>query len=387
MRQSGSLPPGSIIWWRWHITDEKGRETVTEKQTIIWIDNVHDWQKLTQGKITLHWYDGSESFAKDLLGAATDGLALLKKDTGMAPEENIDLYIFSNTEDMKDAILYEPSWTGGVAYSEHNIVIIGISPDNVDWGKDTEIHELTHVLVGRLTFSCLGDVPTWLNEGLAVYSEGGLDPTSQDRLDAAIQDNTLFSVRSLSGGFSEIADKADLSYSQSYSIVKFLVETYGRDKMTGLLKTLRDGSTIDAALQSVYGFDVDGLEDAWRTAIGAQPRVAGPEPTPTDLPTPVPTFVPVGAAPAAPAATATSAPDEAAGTAEATVTPRPNQPAVTDTSQPAGQKQTGVSNILLLLAVVGLLCLVVVGIVVLGILSRRRSRSRRKIVQEENTNE
>ena len=88
------------------------------------------------------------------------------------------------------------------------------------------------MLVGHQTFSCLGDVPTWLNEGLAVYSEGELDPASQRQLEDAIRDDTLLTVRSLSSGFSEVADKANLSYSQSYSITKFLIETYGQEKMT-----------------------------------------------------------------------------------------------------------------------------------------------------------
>jgi len=69
--------------------------------------------------------------------------------------------------------------------------------------------------------------------------------------------------------------------------------------MTDLLLTLRNGQPIDPALQSVYGFDVEGLEDAWRAAIGARPRVTGVAPTPTALPTTVPTYVPVSGAPPA----------------------------------------------------------------------------------------
>lgn len=34
MRQSGSIPPGATIWWRWRITDANGQESVTEKKTI-----------------------------------------------------------------------------------------------------------------------------------------------------------------------------------------------------------------------------------------------------------------------------------------------------------------------------------------------------------------
>jgi len=292
MKQSGSLPPGAVIWWRWRYHDINNKEYVSEQKTITWLDDYHDWQTITSGYVNLHWYSGSQSFAQDLLAAAGTGLARLQKDAGLIPEKPINLYIYASTEDMKDAILYEPSWTGGMAYPEYDIVIIGLSPSDLDWGRSTIAHELTHVLVGHLTFSCLGDVPTWLNEGLAVYSEGSLNPASQEQLDQAIRGDQLLSVRSLSAGFSEVPSRAYLSYSQSYSIVKFLVETYGREKMNSLLIALRNGATIDDALYEIYGFDIEGLESAWRESVGAAPRVLSAQPTAQPTPTFVPTFLP-----------------------------------------------------------------------------------------------
>jgi hypothetical protein len=297
MKQSGSLPPGASIWWRWRYIDESGLENVTNQKTITWLDDKFNWQIITSGLINLHWYSGDQAFAQDLLNAAVTGLARLQNDAGLQPDKPIHLYIYANTDDMKDAILYEPSWTGGMAFPEHDVVIIGISQRDLAWGRSTIAHELTHVLVGHLTFSCLGDVPTWLNEGLAVYSEGGLDSASEAQLNEAIQGDLLLTVRSLSGGFSEVPSNAYLSYSQSYSIVKFLIEAYGQDKMNSLLITLRDGTTIDDALLKVYGFDVEGLEDAWRRAIGATPRPASAQPTAQPTPTFVPTFVPFAEAP------------------------------------------------------------------------------------------
>ncbi len=297
MKQSGSLPPGATLWWRWRYTDGNGAESVSDKKTITWLDSTHDWQTVTSGLINLHWYSGDQAFAQDLLNAAVAGLELLKNDAGLQADQPINLYIYANTADMQDAILYEPSWTGGMAFPEHNIVIIGISQQDLEWGRSTITHELTHVLVGHFTFSCLGDVPTWLNEGLAVYSEGGLDASSKNQLDQAISSDQLLSVRSLSGAFSEVPSKAYLSYSESYSIVNFLIKTYGQDKMNSLLIALRDGATVDDALQSVYGFDIEGLEDAWRASIGAAPRPASVNPTAQPTPTFVPTYVPFAGAP------------------------------------------------------------------------------------------
>ena len=293
-----------------------------------------------------------------MLNAAVGGLEFNKTESGLEPESPINVYVYADTTDMKDAILYEPSWTGGMAFPEHDVVIIGISQAELDWGRNAMVHELTHVLVGHLTFTCLGDVPTWLNEGLAVYSEGELEPQWQSQLDQAIKENTLLSVRSISGGFSEVTDKALLSYSQSYSIVNFLIKTYGQEKMTSLLVALRDGRTIDQSLLEVYGFDIDGLEDAWRQSLGAAPRTASVQPTAQPTPTHVPTIMPVSGAPLAITPTPYAIPTSSFGDDQS--------PSPTRSGPP----------IALTLALLGFCCvlLVIIGVFVLGIIVRSQNR-------------
>jgi len=297
MKQSGSLPPGAKIYWLWRVTDAAGNTLTTQEQSITWLDSTHAWQTLSGIHINLHWYNNPDTFGQELLDAAVTALANLEQNIGLKPEKAIDLYIYASTDDLRQAILYEPGWTGGQAFPEYDIVIIGISASQIDWGKGAIAHELTHVLVGHITFSCLGYLPGWLVEGIAMYGEGGLDSFSKARFDQAITDNTLTSVEALSGGFSENSDSADISYSESYSLVNFLIEAYGKDQMLALLRTLKEGATVDGALETVYGLDINGLEDAWRTNIGAQARQASTQAgqaTPT--PTLVPTIVPISAA-------------------------------------------------------------------------------------------
>jgi hypothetical protein len=364
MRQSGSLPPGAQLWWRWRITDAAGMETVTEIKTSTWLDDSHAWQTLQTGEfLRLHWYEGDQTFAADLAKAASDGLLFNDTQSGLKADAPIDIYVYADTNELKEAILYEPSWTGGQAFPDQDIVILGISQSDLDWGRDAIVHELTHVLVGHLTFSCLGDVPTWLNEGLAIYSEGELDRDSQQQLDAAIRDDTLLTVRSLSSGFSEVADKAYLSYSQSYSLTKFLVETYGQQKMTDLLVSLKGGLTIDEALMQTYDLNIDGLEAAWRAAIGAQPRLVSAQPTAHPTPTFGPTIVPVGG--------------QVSSILQTTPTPVPTssfagQP--TDTPAPTGPPLT------LTLILLGLCCafLILVGVVILGFVVRNQNHKEGK---------
>ena len=365
MKQSGSLPPGAKVWWRWHLTDAQSRETVTNQKNIVWLDNQHDWQTISGDDINLHWYDSGQAFGRDLHDAAVKSLSDLAQVTGVRAENPVDLYIYATNQDMRDAILYEPGWTGGEAFPANDIVIIGISPDQVDWGKRTQAHELTHVLVGHLTFTCLGEMPTWLNEGLAVYGEGGPEDVNRRQFDQAVKDNTLLPVRSLSGAFSEVRDTADLSYAQSYSLVNFLIAKYGQDKMLQLLRLLRDGSTIDQALQAIYGFDIDGFEDAWRADIGSQPRSgSATKPKLTPVPTSVPTFVPASISITGP----TPAPTRARPTPTPIVIAQSNEPAAT-ASAPAVESTNILPAIITVIGVVS-----VVTILAALIVGRRKQR-------------
>ena len=298
MHQSGSMPPGAQIWWRWRVTDETGRETVSEQKTVTWLDSTHNWQTLTDTNLRLHYYDIDQSKAQDLLDAAKTSLARNLQQAGLKPDGPMDIYIFASYSDLQAAVLYEPSWLGGQAFPDFNITIVGLSGNDAQYDRNVVIHELTHVLVGHLTFTCLGGVPQWLNEGLAVYSEGPLDSASQAQLDQAVKDDTLLTVRSISGSFSAEYGKATLSYAESDSLVNYLLQAYGQPKLTALLMSLRDGHTIDEGLTATYGFNVDGLEDAWRKSLGAAPRTNA-QPTAVPTPTIVPTIVPVSGAPLA----------------------------------------------------------------------------------------
>ncbi|GAB1470573.1 hypothetical protein MASR2M66_14510 [Chloroflexota bacterium] len=358
MRQSGSLPPGVSIWWRWRYTDSTGAEFVSQTNSTIWLDDIHDWKTVTAENLRLHYYGKDASFAQTMLNAGVEGLRRNKDQAGMLPDAPVDIYVYPNYDDMRDAVLYEPAWTGGQAYSDFNVIIMGISGSDSTWDQNTVIHELTHILVGRNAFSCIGSRPGWLEEGLAMYSEGKLDSGMQSLLDQAIRSNNLITLRSLNGGFSELPEKANLSYSQSFSVVKFLIETYGQPKMTELLAALRDAKSIDTALLEVYGFDTDGLDSAWRQSMGAAPLTvmqATAQPTPTY----VPTYVPIAGIPQAITAT----------------------PAAIPTTTGTPEKSSPPLSLTIALLCFCLVFLLIIGVVVLGVVARmgNNKKNRREV--------
>lgn len=269
MRKTGGFPPGTALNYWWTITDAAGKRLVTETQKVYFNDERYEWKTLEQGMVTLYWYQGDNDFAVKLMDATQTALGRLSENTGAGLKSAVRIYIYETSNDLKGAMIYPQDWTGGVAYSQYGTIAIGIAPEDssIAWGIGAISHELTHLVVSQVTGNPYNSVPTWLNEGLAMYSEGTLDPSFVSFLTAAEDSKSLISVRSLTSPFSAYADQSYLAYAESYSIVAYLIEHYGRDKMLGLLDLFSRGSGYDDALTQVYSVNMDSLNALWQADL------------------------------------------------------------------------------------------------------------------------
>jgi len=268
MRRTGGLPPGTGIEYWWTVKDAGGNSIRTEPRIVQFEDNRFSWKSLVEGKVTVYWYRGTALFAEEIMSAVQKALDWLMQDTGVYLTEPIEIYIYGSSEDLRGSMIFPQEWTGGVAFTRYGRIAIGISTSNLEWGRRAITHELTHMVVHQMTLNPYNALPTWLDEGMAMRSEGPLSREFSAFLDRAIDNNSLFSIRSLSSPFSTDSEKSYLSYAQSYSIVEYLISTYGKAKMFELLDTFSKGSTYDDALMNVYGFDTDGLDRLWREYLG-----------------------------------------------------------------------------------------------------------------------
>jgi len=270
MVKIGGLPPGSSMEYWWKVKDANGNKVETAPVRVRFDDIRYSWRSLTEGKVTIYWYQGDDSFVRELMAAAQQALERLAEDTGAELGKPARLYIYADAKDLMGAMIYPQEWTGGVAFTRYGVMAIGIAPSNINWGKMAIAHELTHLVIHQMTLNPYNSLPNWLDEGLAMHSEGVLGPEFTIYLSKAIAEDSLISVQSLSSPFSAYVEEARLSYAQSYSLVEFLIANYGRSKMLELLNTFREGSSYDAALEKVYGFDMDGLDSLWRDYVTQQ---------------------------------------------------------------------------------------------------------------------
>ena len=270
--QRGEIPPGSDIEYYWRIEDAAGNALETEPITFTYMDDRFTWQSLTEGKIILYWYDADQAFGRRLLDSAVESLTRLEDNVGVELEKPVKIIVYQSKDDMQEALIAKG------AIFEEQIITLGtvVAPDiMLLHGTHSEVdqtiaHELTHVVVGLATENPYADLPAWLNEGLAMYNEGELRRDNVRALEKALRENKLISVRSLTS-MTGNPDEVNLFYAEAYSVVEFLLKTYGKEKMSQLLKVFKEGSLTDDALMKVYGFDQDELDAQWHQSISLPP--------------------------------------------------------------------------------------------------------------------
>jgi len=281
------LPPGTTIVYHWEVTDAGGNTARTDEATFFYNDDRFQWSSLEQGGVTIYYYAGSEEDARAMLDVAAGNIARMSKMLGATIDFPVKVWTYDSVDDMRPALprrsaTYEESViTAGIRVTTDTVLVLG------EVSFDTLRHELTHVVTAAAGESAFGTLPAWLDEGTAVYSQE--DPGGfQDAIEGAISRGNVLSVRSITSSPGD-PGKVNLFYGQSWHLVKYLIDTYGEARFADLFATIKSGKRIDAALQAVYGFDQDGLEDEWRAANGLPPRET-PQPTqaPQDQPTATP---------------------------------------------------------------------------------------------------
>lgn len=292
------FPPGTEVEYWWKITDAEDNVLKTDRQTYVYLDNRHPFQTLTNERVQLYWYEGNDDFGQTLFDQANKALDQLQTNVGVKIEHPVKIFIYGSHNDLLEAIAVgADEWTGGQAFAEQGVVVMGVSPYDLEWGLKATTHELTHLIIHQATDNPYGDLPRWLDEGLAVYNEdtSQLDEQFRYTFEEAVRSDTLMTLQTISSNFPADSEAANLAYGQSGAVVKFIVDTYGPETMKELLDIFAEGALYDAALKEALGVDTDGLDNAWRASLNLPPL-------PADQ-TGAPATAPANASSPAPAAT------------------------------------------------------------------------------------
>ena len=277
------IPTGTQITYAWTITDKNGASVSTPEATMTFLDGRYQWQSKKRGQVSVYWYGGAEASADVALNATAASIADNETLLKVKLPYDVRVVVWRNTNDAKAAqrsraaTFDQQVITGGSRVSPDVLHIY----DPLGGFEDVARHEAAHIVTKVAGDGPFTSLPSWIDEGTAVYAQkdpGGYRPA----IERAIKADGTTRLRSMAAPTNQ-PGQVDIFYGQSWSTVKFMVDTYGKDKFAAIFKSVKDGSPMDEALEKNIGVDQDGLYNAWRKSVGLKTIDFPPVPKATSI--------------------------------------------------------------------------------------------------------
>jgi len=295
------IPVGSEFVYHWEITSADGKTVSGPEQTFFFLPPNQDWKSVKGEFMTVYYHGDKESLANSYLKAGVEtydkiGKTLFGVTLKQVP---VKVILFDNE---KESDLSRPGagagsfdaavTTCGTKVTNDIILLIPVECGSTD-RTDTLRHEFGHILNQTAGEGLLTKLPSWLDEGTAVFAQLG-PGDYQTAFAQAARDKKLIPFSEMATPTSD-ARKVGIFYGQAYNMVKYLIEKGGPAKYGEFFATMKKGQRFDQALKTVYGFDMTGFESEFLAAQGSSAPRATVAPTqrpqqvqPTAAPTKAP---------------------------------------------------------------------------------------------------
>jgi tetratricopeptide (TPR) repeat protein len=170
------------------------------------------------------------------------------------PTQPVDVVLYTSQQ-FRD-ITRGPSWATGVYDGRIRVPVKG-ALTQVDDLDRVLTHEYVHALIDGVAS---GDVPAWVNEGLAVvFESGGL--AAAERVVASTRNRPR--LAQLHDGFGSLPDgQAHIAYAVSAVAARAMLDVRGPSAVVMLLRDLATGAQFSAAFHQRIGVRYDEFQDA-----------------------------------------------------------------------------------------------------------------------------
>jgi hypothetical protein len=226
------------------------------------------WKKLKSLRVDLYYYPEEEDLARIACDIAEEACDEFEQSFDYYLRERVSIILYNSHSTFEQTnilpFLLPESVGGFMEFMKKRIVI----------PHDGSLRNLTHVirheLVHLFTFEKLDHVlklhqrrisfppPLWFTEGLAEYLSIGWDTRADMVVREALFSGNLVQVEDLwkiNGSY--------LMYKEGQSIVHFLSNNYGDNSISLLLDEWWKADDFEELVQTVYGFDFEGLNERW----------------------------------------------------------------------------------------------------------------------------
>ena len=237
------------------------------------------WKEV-KGDHFIVYYAAQNAFAQEVLRKAEQYYEQISGDLGYQRysnfwqwENRVKIYIYKTQEDFLKGT-GRKEWSHGYAnYTDKEI-------RSYEWKEgfleSLLPHEITH-LIFRDYVGFSGEVPIWLDEGVAQWEEPEKRKIVRSVMKYYIKDGRWYSITDLTSTDIrnvDLTQAVELFYVQAASIVDFLVSQFGAEVFIFFCRQLRDGKSMNETLRFAYPTEmrnVKEMEEKWKKYILAAP--------------------------------------------------------------------------------------------------------------------
>lgn len=221
-----------------------------------------DFMEYQTEHFSIKYRPEDENIIRDTANMFEESYDAALEEFGYGSQEKTVVVIY---KDQNEFWSYQKSIQGQAVMGLYNMGTIHVLSPNAYKDQDQNsmnffknngpvLHEYTHKVVDELTG---GNIELWLTEGLALYEEYKINGTEWA---PGYEYDRYFISREIREDFM-YADEVQ-SYRQSFDMVKYLIDSYGMEKMQSLMQQLKTGNSTDEAFLKVYGVTADKFIDS-----------------------------------------------------------------------------------------------------------------------------
>jgi len=214
----------------------------------------------SQGALFRLRYDGgvNETLGITVLKALTDDYNEFVKRLGFTPEDAITVVLQTEAAFQEGGA---PDWAAGVNDGTIRVPVRGMERPTPQMLSVLR-HELGHSFITARTG---GNCPTWLQEGISQWLEGG-DPARGDAaLAGTAREGRLLALLTLEAPFQNLSSTdASLAYAESLSAVAHILRKRGEVGLNRLVSALADRLPSEEALPVALAFSYPEFQKSWQ---------------------------------------------------------------------------------------------------------------------------
>jgi WD40 repeat protein len=233
----------------------------------------HQWKVLETPHFLIHYYEHCEDLGKAAARYAEKSFQGTCQAFDFVPRNKIPLYVYGTPLEFEETNITPEllgEGVGGFTEVFKNRIAVPMDGSYYEFEKVLH-HEITHAFQYDLIY---GEgwrsvnlfkavfVPNWMMEGMAEWNAQHLDAQGEMVLrDAVLNDKIIpLNLMDSFGHFPQVYT----AYKESQSILDYITQVYGHEKIGQLFKKMSGNQPPDAAAKAVLGISLDELYDHWR---------------------------------------------------------------------------------------------------------------------------